>query len=882
MNINQIVPRYIYLYILILLNNFAFIVCTPDTTFETRHQNVHAARAEFVQSNSQSAFQNRTETFLNPEVSSMFHNSTSSGCINMTLSGKTVTLWRVPGAEYAHQEALINDSVRNQIALNLMCAVGSLLDKGVHAISESLKSRKTKYDELFDKFCRINYTREQLKERPILELQQEFYEVHHVDVVRQNWDEIYQTKYASLDFAQTENNREDAFLKSYENFCHENYTPELFRKKMRMECFLEFCEYNNIRLYVQEYWGKEGKLKYAGLKFNESGSTDLNSFQQSFEQFCKDAKIGFNTDIRIECFKQFCEFNDRKLYLQDYWEKTGKIEHAYLQFDKISNAEAISFLRGFEDFCKINAIKTELNETLHLECFTKFCEIYDVKLHAQNYWEQIGKLKYASLKFDEKLDERVDFFVKSFEEFCKDSYEETLLSKEGRLECFKQFCEFNDVKLYVKEYWNALGKFKYAQLKNYKTPNVDADFFLKSFEQFCEKNNAKAKLYEISLMEWFSEFCRINDTRVYIKKCMDQANSFRRLLHTPNDVDDSTIILKGSVSVDGGSCFGGNIPGSVGQVVQGILFIKQCVDLYLAGGGGGGGEDKNKKEKEEEQKKYEEDRRKFLLDSANENAFINGACLESDSEQKINLPPVDPQLKYPYSPLQRWLDLSSSVPGSDDRLAVVQGQIIRFTRCNGMSRQYLEHQLNPKRSLHSASQYRPYLNYKASVVQDLSTLSDNEKEVLSTFWCFNVKKKLKDQKKQAKRQQNNFNQINYPSPGQDPKDPKNDKDKNDQKKCTNGIHESNPKHHQNAQKGIGREPARPVEALQNSLYVDETTRVAIQDGEIVIFRKHGETVDGISKYHSYIENDIHRVREVKKVLEKLGLIHPKSGKVLKK
>jgi hypothetical protein len=97
-----------------------------------------------------------------------------------------------------------------------------------------------------------------------------------------------------------------------------------------------------------------------------------------------------------------------------------------------------------------------------------------------------------------------------------------------------------------------------------------------------------------------------------------------------------------------------------------------------------------------------------------------------------------------------------------------------------------------------------------------------------------------------------------------------------------GVHESNTKHQPNARDGVGPEPKRPLDALRDSHYVDEDLRVAIQDGEIVMLRKHGETADGFPLYHSYIEDNIDRATRVREVLVKARLIHPKSGEVYRR
>ncbi|MBP6892593.1 hypothetical protein KBB68_03365 [Candidatus Babeliales bacterium] len=256
---------------------------------------------------------------------------------------------------------------------------------------------------------------------------------------------------------------------------------------------------------------------------------------------------------------------------------------------------------------------------------------------------------------------------------------------------------------------------------------------------------------------------------------------------------------------------------------------------------------------------------------ANDGAFKNGICTGWSDEKIIDLAPVDPILMYKHGSLQRALDIAISIPISItksnpltvaklvnpiEKIVFFDGKIIKFKQESG--------------------KFGLTNSYKATLVEDIGQLTKQDEKILRETWGCKAKKNLNEQKKQ---QQNNASKTSSGGPGQDPNDPNENKDK---KKQPNGEYESNPKHHQNTQKNIGKEPPRPIEALGNSLYVDEKTRVAIQDEKIVIFRKHGTTVDGIPKYHSYIENDIHRVQEAKKVLEKLGLINPKSGKVLKK
>ncbi|OGB86128.1 hypothetical protein A3J41_00470 [candidate division TM6 bacterium RIFCSPHIGHO2_12_FULL_38_8] len=432
--------------------------------------------------------------------------------------------------------------------------------------------------------------------------------------------------------------------------------------------------------------------------------------------------------------------------------------------------------------------------------------------------------------------------------------------------------------------------------------------FAQSFKNYCETKYTQAELIQKSHEECLDEFCKVIDEKLtaeYQKKIRkfiylsmlqrtileDFPNHSMPTKSMPNTIQTNAMLSGIPPVILGGSC--GGAGGAITPAITASMNI--IWKIQQGGGGGGKDDDKDKDKKEKEKKKQEEDFIKAVAKYANEIAFKNGTCTQWADGQKIDLSPVDPRLKYNHGPLQRLVDISTPIPGSNDRFTIVDGKIIKFTKCDmlgyGLSNAILK-AISHRSDLYQAPGQAAY---KASVIEDLSMLSKAEIESLRDHWGFDFKQKEKE-----KNQDNPNHNKNSDGPDKDPNDDKgktkkaaaaaaakkakDELDRASQNKYTNGkgVHESNPKHHQNAQVGIAKEPARPIEALKDSLFVDENTRVAIQDGEIVIFRKHGTTADGFPIYHSYIEENIHRVKDAKQVLSDAGLIHPKNGKVLKK
>jgi|GEM_PF-1250686 len=132
---------------------------------------------------------------------------------------------------------------------------------------------------------------------------------------------------------------------------------------------------------------------------------------------------------------------------------------------------------------------------------------------------------------------------------------------------------------------------------------------------------------------------------------------------------------------------------------------------------------------------------------ANEILFQNGKYKESESGNNpiIDGPLVDPSLHYCYGNGQRLLDISTSVSGSTDRLAVQDDKVIKFTK-------------------------DLYDNYTAAVVEDLATLSRQDKTALRDYFNYEVKQKLKKQEQQQ-REKDKSGKGKGGGGGPDDKDP---------------------------------------------------------------------------------------------------------------
>ena len=162
---------------------------------------------------------------------------------------------------------------------------------------------------------------------------------------------------------------------------------------------------------------------------------------------------------------------------------------------------------------------------------------------------------------------------------------------------------------------------------------------------------------------------------------------------------------------------------------------------------------------------------------------------------------------------------------------------------------------------------------------------------MSNRWCFNVKKKLKNQIKQAKQRQNDVNRTNNSGPGKDPKDPKKpgvapvagapEKASVDEVK-KQMKYTGNPKHHINSKGNASKPPHDGQTTLEKkSIHVKTRrngnleTRVAIENGKVVKFDEHAP-----GEYHGYIvEKNLDS--ESKNALIKAGLMKP-NGKIIKR
>ena len=161
---------------------------------------------------------------------------------------------------------------------------------------------------------------------------------------------------------------------------------------------------------------------------------------------------------------------------------------------------------------------------------------------------------------------------------------------------------------------------------------------------------------------------------------------------------------------------------------------------------------------------------------------------------------------------------------------------------------------------------------------------------MSNRWCFNVKKKLKNQIKQAKQRQNDVNRTNNSGPGKDPKDPKKtgiapvagapEKASVDEVK-KQMKYTGNPKHHINSKGNASKPPHDRSRVLNESNFVkvkgsqNLEVRIGVENGKPVKFYEHAP-----GEYHGYIiegKLDI----ESENVLKAIGWMD-KTGKIIKK
>lgn len=569
----------------------------------------------------------------------------------------------------------------------------------------------------------------------------------------------------------------ERFEALFHAFCRINYTSEELSKKQPLEIHLEFCEIHHVEMIVQA-WEEKLKKRYSGLKFADTPEGGVHSFWKSYQ-----------------------------------------------------------------DFSNENYTAEEMLTKPKMERYVHFCWFNDTRLYAQKYWEEVARFKYADLKIHKTLNVQTDCFVQAFEKFWQVNYKTTTPSEQAYSECFQKFCEILDTQLFIQKYWEEVAKFKYLQLKLYKTcKNSDELFFLQSFEHFRKTKYTAAELKETSLLESFSDFCQVNDEKVYVKEWLDKIRSLKYLFYQPvenenvctflTDIDAYTISRAGgTISIGGG---GTPIPGQLGLAVNAGLALKAIIDAYRASGGGD--KDKKKKEeKEKEKKEQEENLTKALAKHAQDIAFKNGFCVGWDQYSKLDLPAVDPKLQYYHSALQRIFDLSSLIPGSNDRIAIVNGKIIKFTP-QYQQELHVFQQLSVEKQIEQLRLPLAPRNYVASVVTDLNILSKNEKESLRKFWGFDVKQKLKELTKQQRK--NDANKISNSGPDKDPKD-----DKKDSKKIIGAVKAAKDELDSNLCKSV-------EDLLKDTVPGRETTGRARQ------YIKNGNYEDAVKDFHSLKPSDI--------------------------
>ncbi len=126
---------------------------------------------------------------------------------------------------------------------------------------------------------------------------------------------------------------------------------------------------------------------------------------------------------------------------------------------------------------------------------------------------------------------------------------------------------------------------------------------------------------------------------------------------------------------------------------------------------------------------------------ANDLVFKNGVCTGWNDGKGVPLAPVDPALMYGHGSLQRALDTATSIPTNSgkhtpptlesmlkgtDKIAFFDGKIIKFTQETGS--------------------FGPTNHYKATLVEDLGQLTEQDKKILHKIFGINAKEELKKEK----------------------------------------------------------------------------------------------------------------------------------------
>ena len=143
------------------------------------------------------------------------------------------------------------------------------------------------------------------------------------------------------------------------------------------------------------------------------------------------------------------------------------------------------------------------------------------------------------------------------------------------------------------------------------------------------------------------------------------------------------------------------------------------------------------------------------------------------------------------------------------------------------------------------------------------------------FWGLSASKKKKSDGSTTVGVQS-FATNNVSSPSGPHLDPNNNDDEDVDDEFPHGKYEKVDYHGRMQQGNKSPEPKNGQATLNRSLEVTDTIRVAVEDGQIVVFRY---TRPGI--YHGYVEVNINRLpSDVARVLRKAGIISPKGGKML--